>query len=94
MSGLLFARQFYHFSKLYSDPAITPDQLANIKARTLIVHSDNDFVPVSQAWEMFQNIPNAHLWISPNTRHFGPQFGVNESDFFRRTSAFLKGDGW
>lgn len=91
--GRFLARQFYNFRKLYGDPAMTPDQLGTIKARTLIVHGDNDFVPVSQAWEMFQNIPNAHIWISPNTGH-GPQFGPNFDDFIRRTLEFLKGDGW
>jgi pimeloyl-ACP methyl ester carboxylesterase len=91
--GAFLARQFYNFRKLYGDPALTPDQLGTIKARTLVVHGDNDFVPVSQAWEMFQNIPNAHIWISPNTSH-GPPFGPNESDFIRRTLEFLKGDGW
>lgn len=93
VKGAFLERQFYNFRKLYGDPAITPDQLGTIKARTLVVHGDNDFVPVSQAWEMFQNIPNAHLWISPNTSH-GPQFGPNENDFITRTLEFLKGDGW
>lgn len=91
--GIFLAKQFYNFRKLYGDPALTPDQLAKIKARTLIVHGDNDFVPVSQAWEMFQNIPKANIWISPNTGH-GPEIGSNESDFIRRTTEFLKGDGW
>jgi len=91
--GIFLARQFYNFRKLYGDPALTPDQLETITARTLIVHGDNDFVPVSQAWEMFQNIPNAHIWISPNTGH-GPPFGSNQADFVRRTTEFLKGDGW
>jgi pimeloyl-ACP methyl ester carboxylesterase len=91
--GALLAQQYYNFRKLYGDPAVTLDQLATIKARTLVVHGDNDMVPVSQAWEMFQNIPKAHLWISPNTSH-GPPFGPNQGDFIRRTLDFLKGDGW
>lgn len=92
--GDVLKRQFYNFWQLYGDPSFTPDQLAKIKARTLIVHGDNDFVPVSQAWEMFQNIPKAHIWISPNTGHI-PQFGAaNDTDFVRRTLEFLKGEGW
>jgi pimeloyl-ACP methyl ester carboxylesterase len=90
--GLRLARQFYNFHKLEGDPALTPDRLGKIKARTLIVHGDNDFVPVSQAWEMFQGIPNARLWISPNTGH-APQYGEeNMADFIKRTLAFLSGD--
>lgn len=92
--GALLGRQFYNFRKVYGDPALTPDQIGNIKARTLVVHGDNDFVPVSQAWEIFQGIPKARLWISPNTGH-GPHYGQgNDSDFIRRTLEFLKGDKW
>lgn len=90
--GMFIARQFYHFHKLKGDPSITPDQLATIKARTLIIHGDNDFVPVSQAWEMFQQIPNAHLYVVPNGWHM-PQLGnLNGADFTRRTLEFLKGE--
>lgn len=90
--GMLLARQFYNFHKLQGDPSITPDQLATIKARTLIIHGDNDFVPVSQAWEMFQNIPKSHLYIIPNGWHL-PHLGtLNGVDFTRRTLEFLKGE--
>lgn len=90
--GMFLARQFYYSHKSYGDPALTPDQLVKIKARTLIIHGDNDFVPVSQAWEMFQSIPNARLWVSPNTEH-APQFGEeNTPDFIKKTMAFLGGD--
>ena len=87
----LIGKQFYNFRKLYGDPALTPDQLSKITARTLVIQGDNDFVPVSQGWEIFQSIHNAHLWISPNTGHmpFGPG---NEADFLNRTIAFLKGE--
>ena len=92
VKGMQVARQFYHFHKLQGDPAITPDQLASIKARTLVIHGDNDFVPVSQAWEMFQHIPNAHLFIVPNGWHL-PQVGpLNGADFMRRILEFLKGE--
>lgn len=92
IKGQILARQFYHFHELYGDPSITPDQLAMIKARTLIIHGDNDFVPVSQAWEMYQHIPNAHLFIVPNGWHLPHVGGANEKDFTRRTLEFLKGE--
>lgn len=91
--GDLLKRQFYNSWQIYGDPSFTPDELAKIKARTLIVHGDNDFVPVSQAWEMFQSIPKAHIWISPNTGHV-PFSPGNEADFIRRTLEFLEGEGW
>lgn len=87
----LLAKQFYYFRKLKGDPAVTPDQLATITARTLIIHGDNDFVPVSQAWEMFTNIPHAHLWVSPNTGHI-PQTAPYQADFIKRTLEFLTGE--
>lgn len=92
IKGTLLARQFYNFYKLQGDPSITPDKLATIEARTLIIHGDNDFVPVSQAWEMYQNIPNAHLYIVPNGRHLAQLSPSNGADFMRRTIEFLKGD--
>jgi pimeloyl-ACP methyl ester carboxylesterase len=90
--GMLLARQFYHFKDLQGDPSISPKQLATIKARTLIVHGDNDFVPVSGAWEMFTHIPNARIYIVPNGWH-APHMGAeNSAEFLRRTLEFLKGD--
>jgi pimeloyl-ACP methyl ester carboxylesterase len=90
--GRMIAKQFYHFRQLVGDPAITHDQLKSIKAKTLIVHGDNDFVPVSQAWEMFEHIPGAHLSIIANGWH-EPHFGdANQKDFIRRVSEFLRGD--
>ena len=90
----ILKKQFYDFCKLTGDPSISTEQLQKITARTLVIHGDNDFVPVSQAWEIYNNIPNAHLWISPNTGHM-PHFGAgNDTDFIRRTLDFLNGKGW
>jgi len=87
-------RQFYGFAQLQGDPSISNERLQKIKARTLVVHGDNDFIPVSQAWEIYKNIPGARIWISPNTGHM-PQYGPgNNTDFIRRTREFLKGEGW
>lgn len=88
----LLARQFWNFRKLYGDPSFTPDVLATVKARTLIIHGDNDpIAPVSNAWEMFQYIPQARLWIVPNGGHVPPAVPGNENDFTRRTLDFLQG---
>jgi len=90
--GMFLAKQFFNFHKLTGDPAITPDRLAAITARTLVVHGDNDFVPVAQAWEMFNTIPNAHLFIVPNGWHMPHEGPLNSADFTRRTLAFLNGE--
>lgn len=87
-------RQFYGFAFLKGDPELSNSLLQKIRARTLVVHGDNDFIPVSQAWEIYQNIPGARIWISPNTGHM-PQYGPgNDEDFIRRTLDFLDGKGW
>ena len=90
--GMVLAKQFYHFHKLVGDPAITPEQLLNIKARTLIVHGDNDFVPVANAWQMFNTIPNVHLFIVPNGWHMPHEGASNSADFLRRILEFLNGE--
>ena len=88
----LLARQFWNFRKLYGDPSFTPDVLATVKARTLIIHGDNDEIaPVSNAWEMYKHIPRARLWIVPNGGHVPPVVPGNENDFTRRTLEFLQG---
>ncbi len=89
--GTLVARQFWNFRKLYGDPSFTPDVLSTIKAKTLIIHGDNDPVaPVSNAWEMYQHIPKAHLWIVPNGGHV-PHVASNQDVFVKRLTEFLRG---
>ena len=86
----LLSRQFWNFRKLYGDPSFTPDILATVTAKALIIHGDNDEIaPVSNAWEMYQNIPQARLWIVPNGGHVPPVVPGNANDFTRRTLEFL-----
>ena len=90
----ILKRQFLGFGTLEGDPLISTEDLRKIKARTLVIHGDNDFIPVSHAWDIYQNIPGARIWISPNTGHM-PHYGKeNGLDFTRRTLDFLKGKGW
>jgi pimeloyl-ACP methyl ester carboxylesterase len=91
-NGMILSKQFYHFHLLKGDPDISREQLKAITANTLVVHGDNDFVPVSQSWGMFENIPNARLWVVPNGWHL-PHLGErNTPDFIRVSSEFLRGE--
>jgi pimeloyl-ACP methyl ester carboxylesterase len=91
--AILLLRQFWNFRKLYGDPSFTPDVLSTIKARSLIIHGDNDpIAPVANAWEMYQNIPKANLWIVPNGGHVPYAIPGNQDDFVRRVLEFLRGD--
>jgi len=88
----LLVKQFWNFRKLYGDPLFTPDILASIKAKALIIHGDDDpIAPVTNAWEMFQNISQANLWIVPHGGHVPVAIPVNYDDFIRRSDEFLKG---
>lgn len=89
--GRVLARKFHHFHQLEGDPAITNDQLRNITARTLIVHGDDDFVPVTQAFATYQEIPGAHLWIVPNGEHI-PHKASNKAEFLIIADRFLKNE--
>jgi pimeloyl-ACP methyl ester carboxylesterase len=91
--GTLIARQFWNFRKLYGDPSFTPDVLSTIQAQALIIHGDKDPVaPVTNAWEMYQNIPKANLWVVPHAGHVPFVEPGNHDDFMRRILEFLRGD--
>lgn len=86
-------KQFYHFRELYGDPAFTPDILSSIKAKSLIIHGDNDDIaPVSNAWEMYKNIPKSSLWIIPNGDHLPYLNPENQVLFITTIGKFLKED--
>jgi pimeloyl-ACP methyl ester carboxylesterase len=75
----------------YESTAFTPPYLATIKANTLIVHGERDRrVPVSIALEMYEAIPESHLWIVPNGGHV-PIRNFYEENFIEVTEAFLLG---
>lgn len=89
----LLLNQFWNFRKLYGDPSFTPDILSTITAKTLIIHGDDDpIAPVSNAWEMYQNIPKANLWIVPNGGHVPIEIPGNQEDFVRQVLEFLRRD--
>jgi pimeloyl-ACP methyl ester carboxylesterase len=73
------------------DPNFTPDLLAEISADTLIVFGDRDpLYPVSIAFDLYQAIPKAALWIVPGGGH-GPVFGPHAPRFVETALTFLSG---
>jgi len=90
--AMLLARQFWHNLTLYGDPSFTPDILATIKAKWLVVQGDNDeAVPLQQALEMHQYIPNSRLWIVPNGGHLPHKDADFQSEFLKVSLEFLNG---
>lgn len=62
--------QFNALGNNTDDMNFTPQNLAAIQARTLVVHGDRDnFFPVEIAVNMYNSIPNSALWIIPNGDH-------------------------
>ncbi len=52
------------------DGNVTESDLARVKAKTLIIHGDRDEIyPLNLAIEMYMAIPDAYLWVMPNTSH-------------------------
>jgi len=90
--ALLLRKQFYHFRLLQGDPSFTPDVLASIKAKAFIIHGDNDQIaPLFNALEMYNNIPQSHLWVVPNGGHAPASDPNNHPEYLRRTLEFLSG---
>jgi pimeloyl-ACP methyl ester carboxylesterase len=80
------------FADDYDDVDFKPDQLATIRARTLVVFGDRDpLYPVSLAFELHAAIPRSYLWVVPNGGH-GPVFGAASSQFVQTALSFLRGD--
>ena len=74
----------------YDDMNFTPADLAKIRARTLIVQGDRDFLyPVEMSVEMYRAIPNSSLWIVTGGSH-GPIFFDAAARFAETALAFLR----
>jgi|SRR5688572_1314670 len=98
--AMLLARQFWEMRKVYRDPSFTlnrdpsftPDILNTFMAKWLIVQGDNDAaIPIQNAIDMFQYIPNSRLWIIPGGGHLPHLDPDYHSDFLKRSIEFLNG---
>ena len=79
------------FAESYDDLNFTPEKLATIQARTLIVQGDRDpLYPIEISVEMAKAIPHSQLLIIPNGGH-GPVIGERWPGFVKTASEFLQG---
>lgn len=77
----------FHVS--YGDVAFTPDLLARVFGRCLVVHGDSDpLYPVTSAMELYTGLPKASLWILPEAGHC-PVFGDQAQQFAEVALRFL-----
>ncbi|MES2427485.1 MAG: alpha/beta hydrolase [Bacteroidota bacterium] len=70
-------------------PNIPLTALHTIKTPSLIIGGDHDLIPVHHTVQIYENIPNAFLWIVPNSGHgtlneHRDEFNKIVDDFFTK----------
>jgi pimeloyl-ACP methyl ester carboxylesterase len=74
----------------YDDMNFTPPLLATIKASTLVVSGDRDFLyPVEMGVDIYRAIPQSALWVVPYGGH-GPVFLDAASQFAQTALAHFR----
>ncbi|UAY52922.1 alpha/beta fold hydrolase [Ferruginibacter albus] len=73
----------------YFQPHINFSELAAIKCPSLIICGDRDLIRLEHTIKIYQNIPNAWLWIVPNSGHgtlieHADEFNKKVDEFFSR----------
>ncbi|WP_422360801.1 alpha/beta fold hydrolase [Reichenbachiella sp.] len=67
---------------------MSADELARIKANTLLILGDREQISVESVVSLSKKIDNSALWIMPNTGHYAHQ-GDNREEFIRISKKFL-----
>ena len=80
------------------EPHITLDQLRTITCPTLVIGGDHDVILPKHTMLIAQTIPNAYLWILPNSGHSTPiyykdLFNEMVGDFFSKPYRKIEGYG-
>jgi pimeloyl-ACP methyl ester carboxylesterase len=72
---------------------VTPQQLATVKARTLVAQGEQDKIfPVAQAIRVYQGIKDAHLWVQPGGGHTFLLRDPYRAEVLHELRAFLAGE--
>ncbi len=84
---------------MLDEPNIPLTDLHKIKCPVLVVGGDNDLIKASHTLQIFENIPQAYLWILPFTGHATLQrdkVGFNNKvfQFFKTPFHTVPGDDW
>ena len=83
------AKSGYKLMKLLvENPHIPLSDLQKINCPTLVIGGDHDVIKEEHTLEIYKNIPNAYLWILPNSGHSTPIVYANE--FNAKIEAFFK----
>jgi pimeloyl-ACP methyl ester carboxylesterase len=81
------------------EPNISLADLHTIKCPVLVMGGDNDLIKPSHTLQIYDNIPQAYLWIMPFSGHATPQrrkdeFNTKVFDFFTTPFHYVKQDDW
>lgn len=81
---------------LLDEPHIPLSDLHKISCPSLIIGGDHDVIREEHTMLIYQNIPNAYLWIIPNSGHSTPivykdDFNKIVGDFFAKPYRKIKG---
>lgn len=80
--------KFKLFRLLMEQPNILPGDLHKISCPTLVMGGDHDMIRPEHTVQIFENIPDAQLWILPNCGHATLVDYADE--FNKKVHAFLK----
>jgi pimeloyl-ACP methyl ester carboxylesterase len=81
-------KEFKLLKLMIEQPHIELAALHEISAPTLVIGGDHDLILPAHTLQIFQNIPNAYLWILP---HSGHSTLIDHADEFnKKTDAFFK----
>jgi len=83
---------------LAEQPHISLSDLQKISCPSLIIGGDHDVIKPEHTLLIYKNIPNAYLWILPNSGHSTPVFYKDEfnrvvDSFFSTPFRVIKGEG-
>lgn len=74
---------------LVENPHIPQNDLHKISCPTLVIGGDHDVIKEEHTMEIFKNIPEAYLWILPNSGHataivYADEFNAKVEAFFKQ----------
>ena len=73
---------------LIEQPHIPHSDLQKINCPTLVIGGDHDVIKEEHTLEIYKNIPNAYLWVLPNSGHSTPI--VYADEFNKKIDEFFK----
>lgn len=77
------------FRLLLDEPHIAAADLVKVKCPTLVIGGDHDLIREEHTMLIYQHIPNAYLWILPDSGHSTPvrykdEFNATVYNFFKK----------